>query len=296
MSALLYQKRRHIPFGENRSESSHFFQALGAAAVEIESESGEASVSGQRVGAYTESDYGVDSPMHSLSLASRSPSVDEGLHLRRNVTVDDVDMTMSSGEAFGKGPHTVERQDSTSSTIFLPRQLKPQLHRNANAPVRPSPLAQSDDLSSSSDSSLYYRPMERTASNSSQGHQLHPLRRRTTESATASSSMDISSPVPMSGLQRRSSHDKSANGPLRRTSRSDRAIRTPSPRPQFVSSDDLNDPEGAMRVLHPSPGLSQSSFPGGKQMLRYTMGYRDDCELCKNKVAGHYGHVVHRTG
>jgi hypothetical protein len=101
------------------------------------------------------------------------------------------------------------------------------------------------------------------------------------------------------------SQDDLINTPVRRMSRSERAVRTPSPRPQArLEEDDITADDGAMRGgegrttrnLHHSPGLNQSSnFPGGKHMLRYTMGFRNDCDLCRNKVAGHYGHVIHRS-
>ncbi|KAN0066059.1 hypothetical protein ACQY0O_000152 [Thecaphora frezii] len=42
-------------------------------------------------------------------------------------------------------------------------------------------------------------------------------------------------------------------------------------------------PSGFRRHQH-SPGLDRPGTPpGGKQMLRYTMGFREDCELCRRK-------------
>ncbi|WFD01037.1 hypothetical protein MYAM1_003797 [Malassezia yamatoensis] len=41
-----------------------------------------------------------------------------------------------------------------------------------------------------------------------------------------------------------------------------------------------------------SPGICSRNLPhGGRSLLRYTMGYRDDCELCRNRMPGHYNHV-----
>lgn len=46
------------------------------------------------------------------------------------------------------------------------------------------------------------------------------------------------------------------------------------------------------RTQHRSPGLGPSAPPGGKQMLRYTLGYRDDCELCRARTPGHFTHIL----
>ncbi|KAI3617119.1 hypothetical protein CBS9595_003028 [Malassezia furfur] len=40
-----------------------------------------------------------------------------------------------------------------------------------------------------------------------------------------------------------------------------------------------------------SPGVRSSDPPGGRPLLRYTMGYREDCEMCRNRTPGHYNHV-----
>ncbi|WFC96418.1 hypothetical protein MBRA1_003075 [Malassezia brasiliensis] len=40
-----------------------------------------------------------------------------------------------------------------------------------------------------------------------------------------------------------------------------------------------------------SPGVRSSDPPGGRPLLRYTMGYREDCEMCRNRIPGHYNHV-----
>ncbi|SPO34794.1 uncharacterized protein PSFLO_00265 [Pseudozyma flocculosa] len=43
-------------------------------------------------------------------------------------------------------------------------------------------------------------------------------------------------------------------------------------------------PQQGLRRHQHSPGLDRNGTPpGGKQMLRYTMGYREDCELCRLK-------------
>lgn len=41
-----------------------------------------------------------------------------------------------------------------------------------------------------------------------------------------------------------------------------------------------------------SPGVHTELPTGGRPLLRYTMGYREDCELCRNRTPGHYSHVV----
>lgn len=43
-----------------------------------------------------------------------------------------------------------------------------------------------------------------------------------------------------------------------------------------------------------SPGVhTGGDLPsGGRPLLRYTMGYREDCELCRNRTPGHYNHIV----
>ncbi|WFD32890.1 hypothetical protein MSPP1_003943 [Malassezia sp. CBS 17886] len=44
-----------------------------------------------------------------------------------------------------------------------------------------------------------------------------------------------------------------------------------------------------------SPGVRPQDLPsGGKQLLRYTMGFRDDCDLCRRRTPGHYTHMVPR--
>ncbi|KAI3624790.1 hypothetical protein GLX27_003589 [Malassezia furfur] len=40
-----------------------------------------------------------------------------------------------------------------------------------------------------------------------------------------------------------------------------------------------------------SPGVRSCDPPGGRPLLRYTMGYREDCEMCRNRTPGHYNHV-----
>lgn len=281
-------KRRHVgttaAVAEGSRESEmHFFRSLGSRVAEMDTETGEAILNG----IYDTSENGVDSPMNLLSLISRSPSVDDIVQKQEESemegSTDDMDMTSAHGS-----PSSVAVElprDSTQSPLLVPRQL-----RNASMPIRPSPLAQSEGLGSTDSSNSSPRGskmMERSSSGTSQ-ETSNALRRSMTYSSVRSISV-LSNEI---DLQRRFSHDDQGNTPLRRTSRSDRIVRTPSPRPQFVPAEPGSD---GMRILHPSPGMSSASFPGGKQMLRYTMGYRDDCEQCKNKVPGHYGHLVHRT-
>ncbi|PWN32315.1 uncharacterized protein FA14DRAFT_162478 [Meira miltonrushii] len=283
-------KRRHLGTSAegSRDSDSHFFRALGSRIAEIDAETGEAILSGM----YDTSEHGVDSPMNLLSLISRSPSVDDTIQKQEESemegTTDDIDMT--SGQGSPSSMVIELPRDSTQSTaspLFVPRQL-----RNASMPMRPSPLAQSEGLGSTDSGSSSPRSskmMERSNSGTSQ--ETYALRRSWTHSSIRS----VSALTNEVDSNRRFSHDDQGNTPLRRTSRSDRVVRTPSPRPQFVPVEPGSDGNGAMRALHPSPGMSSAGFPGGKQMLRYTMGYRDDCEQCKNKVPGHYGHLVHRT-
>ncbi|KDN45767.1 hypothetical protein K437DRAFT_274158 [Tilletiaria anomala UBC 951] len=53
--------------------------------------------------------------------------------------------------------------------------------------------------------------------------------------------------------------------------------------------------KGRTRTACSSPGLVSSGPAGGKQMLRFTLGYRDDCELCRARIPGHFTHVVRST-
>lgn len=284
-------KRRHIgTSAEGSIESdSHFFRALGSRIAEIDAETGEAILSG----IYDTSEHGVDSPMNLLSLISRSPSIDDTVQKQEESemegTTDDIDMSSGNGSPSSMVVELPKDSvQSSPSPLFVPRQL-----RNASMPMRPSPLAQSDGLvstDSSNSSPRSSKMMDRSSSGTSQETN-YALRRSLTHSSIRSVSA-LSNEI---DSNRRFSHDDQGNTPLRRTSRSDRIIRTPSPRPQFVPADPGSDGNSAMRALHPSPGISSAGFPGGKQMLRYTMGYRDDCEQCKNKVPGHYGHLVHRT-
>lgn len=310
-------KRRNLSeaLGKDSGSTSHFFNALGSRMADIDAETGEtmSDIRFQEAGGgsmYEASEYGVDSPMNLLRLISRSPSIEDCLQIESNEMVDEEDIgddiEMSVGGSDGLSSIAIERlknvRQSSSTPIFVPRQLRNTQLRSATMPVRPSPLAQqSDDFGStaSSDSSPRPKMMERSNSNTSQ-ESTFSLRRSLTHSSIQRTSTILTTET---NLYRRMSHDDQGNVPLRRSSRSDRIIRTPSPMPQMVNieSDNQNENQNsssstsAIRPLHPSPGMNSSPFPGGKQMLRYTMGYRDDCEQCKNKVPGHYGHVVHRT-
>lgn len=282
-------KRRHI--GTSIEEGSvdpemHLFKALGSKVVGPDADFN---------AMYETSENGVDSPMNLLSLISRSPSVDDTIQKPEGLETESLteDMDMSSVHGSPSSVAVELPRDSVQSSpspMFVPRQL-----RNTTMPMRPSPLAQSEGLfstDSGNSSPRISKMMERSSSETSQENNLG-LRRSWTHSSIRSGSI-LSNEM---DSQRRFSHDDQGNTPLRRASRNDRVVRTPSPRPQFVPAEPGSDGSmsGAMRVLHDSPGMSSAAFPGGKQMLRYTMGFRNDCEQCKNKVPGHYGHMIHKA-
>ena len=52
----------------------------------------------------------------------------------------------------------------------------------------------------------------------------------------------------------------------------------------------VNPRSHAMRRF--SPGVRNADPPGGRPLLRYTMGYREDCELCRQRTPGHYNHIL----
>lgn len=215
-----------------------------------------------------EADYTVDSPMHSLSLASPSPPPE----VAGRSGLIDVDM--------GEGDGTSSAVSHHSKTTFVPRQVKQTSLLRSTVPLVPSPLYHSHQLQSSS-----------AASNSSGGH---PTSSQSTssEDSTAKKNTTISA----SDLQSRpcnspaSSQADTTAIPSNRTSSHHTSIkwresplqlaRTPSPSPIPISPSSDHD-DG--RKLHYSPGLAQSAFPGGKHMLRYTMGYREDCVACQSK-------------
>ncbi|PWN91228.1 hypothetical protein FA10DRAFT_265099 [Acaromyces ingoldii] len=203
-----------------------------------------------------EGDYGVDSPMQTLTLASLDTCEDlcddEAIALRRHE--DDIDM-----EQGDRSHHRVHANPATTST-FIPRQVSRNL-RASHIPARPSPLARSNVLESgnSSPSSASNSPRQRRSPSSSPGRNVgSPASSGTGEASSKLTQMSI-------------------------------PARTPSPLPYDAV------PGRAAAQLNPSPGLSQREFPGAKQMLKYTMGFREDCELCRSRTPGHYGHLVSRN-
>lgn len=54
-------------------------------------------------------------------------------------------------------------------------------------------------------------------------------------------------------------------------------------RESSTSSDDAAPKSRTGAAQHPSPRLGPCTPPGGRQLLRFTMGYREDCELCRRK-------------
>jgi hypothetical protein len=206
-----------------------------------------------------ENEYSFDSPMHSLSLASPSPpaGIDD------KTLQSDVDMS-DEGSIQQTPP-----QDARLHSGLVPRQVKQiHIHRNlpSTAPLYPSPLVNSQRFHSSSTQSNSSRIGEiSTTSSQSSSSEDSPNKRTPSQSSSCTSSPRQTRPI----LSQYS--NKSEDNILGHS-------RTPSPSPLFMSSTD-----GDSRRLHPSPGLSQTPFPGGRQMLRYTMGYREDCVACKSK-------------
>lgn len=214
-----------------------------------------------------EGDYGVDSPMQTLTLASLDTGEDlcdnDAIALRRHE--DDIDMEVSrssssmpalidiarmlteSGQQGDRSHHRAHANLATTST-FIPRQVSRNL-RASHIPARPSPLARSNVLESgnSSPSSASNSPRQRRSPSSSPG--------RIVGSPASSGTGEASSKLTQMSIP----------------------ARTPSPLPYDAV------PGRAAAQLNPSPGLSQREFPGAKQMLKYTMGFREDCELCRSR-------------
>lgn len=226
-------------------------------------------------------DDGVDSPMHMLRLASQSPPD-----------------TLAQGhgmEVETSNPETVE------AASFVPRQLrrtsKPQAHAlglsrstHISAPYQPSPLALAAHTESAAPS---------MSSPSSSSMQLQEL-------STNEQPDDMEKQIQIE--PRRDSQQPSELSFAHHSPLSEEVLRTPSPRPFSTtmsedggsgnssssrarggssSSDDGLEVRGRpvqREKANFSPGVSSSAhFPGGKQMLRYTMGFRHDCEQCQNR-------------
>jgi hypothetical protein len=206
--------------------------------------------------------------MHSLSLASPSPPPEIA---GRSGQVD-VDM--------GEGDNSTTAASLQSKTTFIPRQLKQTSLLRSTVPLVPSPLYHSHRFQSSS-----------AASNSSGGQPTSSQSTSTEESIARKSLITTASDAQSSSCNSPASSqaaDAAASSNRTNTPHSSikfresplHSARTPSPSPLPISpSSDQDDG----RKLHYSPGLAQSAFPGGKHMLRYTMGYREDCVSCQSK-------------
>jgi hypothetical protein len=277
---ILVQKRRNVSHLDRQTSTNHQYAALGSAY-----DSG---------GILFEGDYSFDSPMHSLSLASPSPPGD--IEARSGHT--DVDMVERENSA------TASNQAKTS-TNFLPRQLKhTSLIRSGLAstvPLNPSPLYHSERFLSSSTGSKSSGGNPSSSPSTEEPTPRKDVSPMHSDQQSSNSNSPASSQTPTNRIRPQYTI-KIKDSPLQYT-------RTPSPSPLPSSPSATHEDE---RKLHYSPGLSQTAFPGGKHMLRYTMGYRDDCVSCQNKsessafvamnaflidyitAAGHYGHVLHR--
>lgn len=249
------QKRRQLDQADIASATTHHYRSLGSAY-----ENSLASFETDN------NDYGVDSPIHFLSLASPSPPAEIDGRLMQN----DIDMSDSCNA-------TLQNDCRSSSSSFVPRQVKlTQSTRSilaSTVPLRPSPLIHSQRFYSSS-SNTHSKGSNLPSSQSSSSEDSpnkkgHPTTVNQDQLTDSPSSSCTSSP--------RQGHNPLPPNSDRNTDRLLGLARTPSPSPLSMST------EADSRKLHHSPGLNQSAFPGGKQMLRYTMGYREDCSSCKNK-------------
>lgn len=240
-------------------QSSHHFRSLGSASALTSHPH--------------DNEYGVDSPMYSLSLTSPSPPPDLNLD---HLAEDDVDM--GDGEDL-RSPTSTPASSSAShlSPPLIPRQVKAGQYQriNSTAPLRPSPLVHSEKFVSSSTQGS---PSSSQALTSSQSmNSIYPAQNDHTQD-TSPSRRD--SPHLMRKALHQSSSRESDSPDTSDRRKMTEPSRTPSPGPILISTDAAY---GEGRKLHHSPGLSQTSFPGGKQLLRYTMGYREDCSACKSK-------------
>lgn len=203
--------------------------------------------------------------MHSLSLASPSPPAVE---YESRAGQSDVDMSDGMPSA------TLPQGEGKPTPTFVPRQIKHAYTRTSTGstvPLRPSPLIHSQHFHSSSSHSPLSAGNE-TSSPSSSSEDSSPRKPNPHHEQHHSRSSSCAS---SSSLSRRAVPHHSNDGPLE-------MARTPSPSPLSMSAAGSSQQSDG-RKLHPSPGMAQSPFPGGKQMLRYTMGYRDDCAACKSK-------------
>lgn len=205
--------------------------------------------------------------MHSLSLASPCPS--PPMDVAEKSPQSDIDM----GDDNNLGPST-SYNDKTSS-VFVPRQLKQssllRIGLPSTVPLRSSPLVyserfhQSSSSSSQTSSSFVNHDSQKSASSIDSS----PRKSDTAHTLDDQSTSCDSSPDQTTASI---SHYQSVKFNL--------DARTPSPSP--TSNSASNDTADGRKANY-SPGLSQASFPSGKHMLRYTMGYREDCSACKSK-------------
>lgn len=213
--------------------------------------------------------------MHSLSLASPSPPGDL-LEARGEQT----DVDMGEGEISTPAPSLPNQ--AKDSTNFIPRQLKyTSLLRSGMAstvPLHPSPLFHSERFQSSSTGSTPSGsaiPISSPSQPQSTASAEDPRKTTTSmhsDNQSSSCNSPASSQTPAFNRTKSQYNIKIRDSPLQIT-------RTPSPSP--LPSSPCSEEEE--RKLHYSPGLSQTTFPGGKHMLRYTMGYREDCVSCQSK-------------
>jgi hypothetical protein len=264
------QKRRHLS-RENTNDSStetHRYRSLGSAYVNsiesFEVDSGE---------------YGVDSPMHFLSITSPCPSPPDDIVEEQSKQQNDMDMDDSSGSGHHTTLQTTSPSSSSSSSTFVPRQVKrPNFTRTplmSTAPFQPSPLIHSQRFQSSSSNTQLSGRSHMSSSQSSSSEDSSNKKEQT--DTNLEQGIDSRSSSCSSSPRQGKTSTSTSHLPTRMIENPFGIARTPSPSPLSKSS------EIDVRKLHHSPGLSQSAFPGGKQMLRYTMGFREDCASCQSK-------------
>lgn len=251
------EKRRYItPDNTSLHLQEHHYASLGSKVLPDDiSEEVSMEQESSRYGRDGSEEGSVDETMHGLRLVSKSPP----------------DLFEKKHEL----PTDATVEDHRGLPPFLPRQIRSAQqsvanvqHKSSilNAPHRPSPLARSQQFEEGSSSSSPRSGMSTMSDFVSEHHQEF---------------LQSSTPPPDSNRLEGRPLRRSHSGPHQYSS-SHTIQRTPSPSPRLSEDGEAN--QTWSRPAQFSPGLSPSpQFPGAKQMLRYTMGFRDDCQLCRDK-------------
>ncbi|PWN54222.1 hypothetical protein IE53DRAFT_383187 [Violaceomyces palustris] len=288
----------------NRQDSHSTLEtvaSMGQSPMEYGADFGsEGSISRSASVGATASDTGMDSPMHTMRL--QSPSNSDSAHTGNGSRRDDATGIDKMTSVRMEEAELVKSDDSMGSPSSCRSSPEASSSLTGNRWTSIRPEESYDHVYSSRAEST---PDSFNLRRSSQGLNL------TIASNNRFHAPHVPSPLastefprshPSSGLMETRTNSSDEDYAIANDDINDASILSDLARPRtptsthfsrLNSAPGMGGGMGSSKKQH-SPGLGPTTPPGGKQMLRFTLGFRDDCELCRKKTPGHYSHVVHR--